>query len=754
MINRISTIVILLLFTVSAFAQVEMTSSSRILDEADKLIDIVPEQSKQIAQKFLTTRTLTNTGKTQSSNSRDEINSTVRTPNTSIDALQIISKSMLKLGEYKSAINRVDQAETLARSYRLPYVLIETQILKANLLWQINKQQDEVEFMIDSIENSLAQQGDINILDKSLNYQIIMLKADIAAHNNKLALADKLYKQAKNYLDANANKSAYVDYQVTLGKYHLKFKQYNQALYQLLSAYWTSVENDMPIELARINRVLAELFYQKKMLTKSLEHLSQAADFYDNYDKSPILSHVLKKMADIYFEQGKYNLALVHYFNVLDVETVNKNIKDVIEIRLDLAKTYLQLYNYPLAEQYIKRANTLLSYANLEQLNAASLLLQVQLNFVKGHNEIAVTLAKQALYVGKKLNNYTIQINAHYLLTSIYEKNKDFANAYIHGKQFSELMKNANNELLIISKEDFNQQKLFIERSLHYKDQTTELALSNQNITRYRYSSTILFFLSLLLLILFIHRGVKNNKIHKQFSELYQDHYTHPRSGLRNLRLLNKKLPFSLEQSSANFEQWQTGELINEPLHDKLRFVMIDLPFLRTMYLRNGYNAGLELEGQFGEYIKTKIVSPARLYHFSDAMFLYVEPDTNPDKTAEELFNQIRDWISEFEADKNIAKVVRAGIADYPFLPRAYTAINDKELIDILLMASNMARSLHIELGGNQWVCLRAIEHAPAASFANENIRQACQDAIEKGLIKIDSSNKIEDNIIKSSIIS
>lgn len=32
------------------------------------------------------------------------------------------------------------------------------------------------------------------------------------------------------------------------------------------------------------------------------------------------------------------------------------------------------------------------------------------------------------------------------------------------------------------------------------------------------------------------------------------------------------------------------------------------------------------------------------------------------------------------------------GIAEYPFLPRAYTAINDKELIDILFMAIYLAR--------------------------------------------------------------
>ena len=179
---------------------------------------------------------------------------------------------------------------------------------------------------------------------------------------------------------------------------------------------------------------------------------------------------------------------------------------------------------------------------------------------------------------------------------------------------------------------------------------------------------------------------------------------------------------------------------------------MIELPFLRTTYLQKGYHEGLSLEGKFGQFIKERLDKPSRLYHFADGMFLFVEPNTNPEKTAEELFEQIHKWAREFKPEENLEKTIRVGMADYPFLPRAYTAINDKELIDILLMASNLARLQNHKLGGNQWIYLRAIENAPAACFANGDIRYACYNAIENGLIKIDSSDKIEESVIKSSI--
>ncbi len=98
---------------------------------------------------------------------------------------------------------------------------------------------------------------------------------------------------------------------------------------------------------------------------------------------------------------------------------------------------------------------------------------------------------------------------------------------------------------------------------------------------------------------------------------------------------------------------------------------------------------------------------------------------------------------------EKLNRIVRIGIADYPFLPRAYTAINDKELLDILLMATNIARELSLSEGQSHWVYFKAIDNAPAASFASENIRLSCKQAINQGLIKVHSSYKNEDNIKK-----
>lgn len=213
--------------------------------------------------------------------------------------------------------------------------------------------------------------------------------------------------------------------------------------------------------------------------------------------------------------------------------------------------------------------------------------------------------------------------------------------------------------------------------------------------------------------------------------------------------MLNAKLPASLEESISKFEQWHVGELIHEPLNDRLRFVMIDVPFLRNMYLQHGYQEGLKLEREFGDYLKKKIDHPARMYHFSDANLLYIEHNTEESTDPEAVFNKVQQWVTDFNPEKNINRIIRIGMADYPFLPRAYTAVNDKELLDVLLMATSTARTLSMKEHCSQWVYLKAIENAPAASLATGNIRQACKHSINQGLIKVHSSYKNEDSIKK-----
>lgn len=204
--------------------------------------------------------------------------------------------------------------------------------------------------------------------------------------------------------------------------------------------------------------------------------------------------------------------------------------------------------------------------------------------------------------------------------------------------------------------------------------------------------------------------------------------------------MLTERLPSSLQQSSSNIEQWHLGELINEPLSDRLRFTLFHVPVLQELYFTHGYQEGLSIEKEFGDYLSTVVTLPCRIYHFSDSSFLYIEHKSDSTSNAQEMAETVQSWINNFESKTMPNRTVNIGMVEYPFLPRAYTAINDRELIDILLMATNTACDISAEHSGSQWVHYRAIDNAPAASFASNNIISACKQAINQGLIKVMTS--------------
>ncbi|MGF1695038.1 tetratricopeptide repeat protein [Vibrio kyushuensis] len=724
--------------------------SSATLNEANNLLGIVPAQSKALTLNYLTQRKLmTDQNESPSAMNRDESDSTVRTPTSTIDALTILAQAEYNLGNITAANVRLAEAEQLATQYRLHYLKLSIKILNSRLSWLQTRNSQQTNQDIEDIQLKYSAIKHADQFARVIYYKIFMLKAEVASYDGHIELANQYFAKVKPYVDSLKSKSTYINYHIAVGQHYLNHKLYNRALSQLLIGYWQAIEDNSSGQLAAVNRLLAQLFYERKVFDIALRHLSQAADFYDNYQSSIVLADVLKQMGDIYFQQSKYNLALVHYFNVIDHERKINKIENVIDIRLSLAATYLQLYNFSLTEQYLNRAENLLEYANIPSLKAEALLLNAGLAHHKKEPVLVYAYANEALELGIELKDLSIQTQAYQLLYLGFEQKGNLAKALENLKQFNSLSRIQQQSLNLINEEAFRQQKEFVEQTLHLAGQKEELKETHDKFIKSRRISWALFALGVLVFIVLLRRGYVIQRLNLDNTALNDALFTHSRSTLPNLRMLNDKLPTSLAHSRHQFEQWQLGELINEPLNDRLKFVLIDLPFLRNMYLQHGYEDGLKLEASFGEFLKSKVVAPARIYHFSDANLLYIEPQGEDNKDPEQIFNKIQEWVKEFESEQEMMRIVRVGIADYPFLPRAYTAISDKELIDILLMSTSVARTLSMKEHSSQWVYLKAIENAPAASLATGNIRKACKHSINQGLIKVHSSYKNEDSIKK-----
>ncbi len=486
--------------------------SSALLNEAQQLAEIEPSQAKQAAKNYLLQRELTERQEngSPSAMSREETDRSIRTPSSTIEAHKIIAQADYAMGNIRSAINNLDEAERLAKEYQLPYMNLDLQLMRNQMIWMYDKNYAAAEEKLDQIEKQIEEANPVLQRTDSVRYRLVMQRALLAANSGNSVNAERLYTKAKTMLEDNRSDLTLIDYHTAVGEFYLNNKKYNLALSELLYGYWQSIENDSGARLAKVNRLLARLFQERRVYDKAIEYLSQAADFYDSYPSSPILADVLEQMGDIYFYQGKFNLALVHYFNVLDHDSTSKNINRIIKIRLSLAATYLQLYNYALAEQYLDRARDLLEYADLPQLEAKAALLQSGLAYHQNDSKDVIVNAKKALDLIEKAPDETgfIKQQSYRLLGLGYEQAGEYQLSLQAYKKYTSLVRLEQKQLNQISEDAFRQQKEFAEQSIHYVGQAEKLIQVSMEHRKFQKISFALFIIVLVMFLFIMRRGV------------------------------------------------------------------------------------------------------------------------------------------------------------------------------------------------------------------------------------------------------
>ena len=732
-------LILFVFFPLSAWAKF---FSAPILNDAYQLLDTNPEQARSIAQQYLEQRQISPEQDPNRIHINNDSERTIRTPISTVEAFQIKALANKRLDRNRESIEAIKQAITLAKDFNLKSGYLESKLIYSSLWWNLTQDVDETNTILKEISAELNEYNKHIPLNQKIYFGLALVHAEVESFQGNNSQAQQYYKQAMSHGSALNDPTSMIYYHISYGKYFLKNKQFDQALTELLSAYWQSIEADRSGQLATTNYLLGQLFFQRQVLDKALEHASQSAEFYGRYNNSEQLSNVLTLIAQIHLKQGRFNLALVQYFNALDQEKEKNNVDKLISSRLDIANTYFLLYNYALSEHYLKQANNLNEYVNLPEQKACSSLLQAKLYLVNNKADLAVQQIQQAIKYSKKDNDLRLKLQSQKLLSKTYEKMGQYQLALKAQREYETLNSSIQAVQNEINEDVFRQQKSIIEQSLHYQGLEEQLKENHLQTRKIQKIAGFLLVLLTLISIYAFRQQQVNRFLKKRLHLLLNKYYTHPRSGLRNFRLLTERLPSSLQQSSSNIEQWHLGELINEPLSDRLRFTLFHVPMLQELYFTHGYQEGLSIEKAFGDYLSTVVTLPSRIYHFSDASFLYIEHKSDSTSNAQEMAETIQSWINNFESQTMTDRTVNIGMVEYPFLPRAYTAINDRELIDILLMATNTACDISSEDSGSQWVHYRAIDNAPAASFASNNIISACKQAINQGLIKVMTSKQ------------
>ncbi|USH03056.1 GGDEF domain-containing protein [Grimontia kaedaensis] len=725
----------------AAFADARLYSTS-ILAEAEALIPTAPEKALEVTERYLLQRRLAETSNRPHSN--NESDRSIRTPLNTVHAYLITAKAHSALGNHYAAWEALGKAKNMVEENGMKHAKLEIMLTQASILYYLDDKPDDAVAMLNALLGNIASiSGPRPSSIYRLDFEAKLLNAIITAEDETEADSLAQFTEVEKALGSQPNIEQKVRYQIAVGNYYLSIESYERALSDLLSAYWLASENDLAAQIASASLSLTKLYKQQGAMDKALQHANQAAEFYERYDLNRGFSETQTLLANIYSQQGRYNFALVHYFNALDIENMLSRATNIANINVSIARTYLKLLRYNQADEYVTRAIGVAQNHELALPLAQALLLKGELAILEKEPDVAIDALKQAMQNAESLKNRILMLECLARLSHAYEQKGDFKQALNIQRRFDLIDKRNESHKQIQEAESFKHRQRVIERQLQLEDMQRKQAADEEIIVEQKKINLFLIgSLAVLILILVLRHRAASSRQH-QLEDLQKELYTHPRSGLRNLRMLNDRLSNSLAKSSAHFEQWYLGEMIHEPLSDKLSFAMFEVPFLKVVYLQHGYHQGLDLERKLGDYMQSHIKKPARLYHFSDAMFIYIEPNAEtlnePDKLAGKIQSLIDDFVQENRLE-DVDDRLRIGMADYPFLPRAFTSINDKELIDILLMATSAARQASKLEHTSHWVHLSAIDSTPAACFADNNVRQACLDGINTGLIKVKTS--------------
>ncbi|MBV7300056.1 tetratricopeptide repeat protein [Enterovibrio paralichthyis] len=715
--------------------------SAPALFEAEQLVQTAPEKALEASERYLIQRRLEDTANRAHGN--NEVDRSIRTPLNTVHAYLIIAKANSELGNHAAAWEALNFAKALIAENNLELAGLGAKYIEASMLYTLDGRANTAVKLLHSLLEELPDDNQLVPSLARVEFESKLLNACIIENGETEAQSLAQFDEVATLLVKNPDLSWKVRYQIALGKYHLNRKSYERALSELLSAYWLASENEFTIQIGQANLALASLYMHQGALEKAQQHANQAAEFYARFDISRGLSEAQTLLATIYREQGRYNFALANYFNALDIETSLGRPAQMASLYVAIGKIYRELQKYKLADEYVDNAIEIATKHELRRPLTDALILSGDMAIAADKPDTAIQSLSQALDNAEKVQSLNLTLQSLSALSKAYEKKGEFQQALSVQRRYDVLSQQSQTEKQREEAESFLDRQRMIERQLQFDDMQRKQAEDAEKIVEQKKVNLFLIgSLAVLLLILLLRNRTATLR-QQELDDLRTELYTHPRSGLRNLRMLNDRLSNSLAKSSAHFEQWYLGEMIHEPLSDKLSFAMFEVPFLKVVYLQHGYHQGLELERQLGDYLKSVIHKPARLYHFSDAMFIYIEAYSETRRGPEKLAARIQSMVDDFVQKSGLEDVddrLRIGMADYPFLPRAYTSINDKELIDILLMATGAARQACKLEHSSQWVHLSAIDSTPAACFADNHVRQACLDGINTGLIKVKTS--------------
>jgi hypothetical protein len=494
-----------------------------------------------------------------------------------------------------------------------------------------------------------------------------------------------------------------------------------------------------PLFLGLLANQIVDLYQEEQEPQKALQYANEAANYFHALGNPVLLSQALTVLARLNRTQGDMNMALVYFFNALDLLDEGHQRIQVAQLKYEIGKTYLQNGNLPLARSYLSAARQAHRAEDDKRPLIDTLLLLGELHLKQKEAAIAILQLENALDLANQIADTGRQFQIYRLLSLAYEQKDYLLQALESYKRFHQLSEQISQQQVALEQEAIRDNYTQVEREQQIKSLELSLENSRHQQERYLWSSVITGLLLAFFIYLFFTLWLRLKSARQQARFLGEATLKEPRSGLANWQRLMNRWPKEMAKRQQQSERWYLNELTEGEFDDKLHYLLFKVPFLANNLERHGYQLARDIETAFGDYVAGLTPPDGRIYDLREGHLLYVVPQRHVAQL-HQLARELLEQLAAFPCAQPIDRRISLGIVSHPFLPKAATALDHLGLFDLCYLALAGAIQLSERANQSAWLELAAIDCQQAAFF-NGDVWQCCLMAIDKGLVKVNSSH-------------
>ncbi|RQM77573.1 hypothetical protein EHZ47_03500 [Aeromonas jandaei] len=709
------------------------------LQQAQSLVQTDPARCVQITSAFLT-RAANNPQQIISNRQEFGYREPILNYSTiaqSVGAYLLKGECLLQLGQYQATQQALDKAMVLADKDNLPelkahglYLKIRSQLLKPD-------HQSSSRPLLSELEEQLTAP---NLKQSQLQIYSRLLRTSYDIDNQQLEDAKVHLAEARNWAAKAGYPLASAWVSAISGDLYRALQQPQLALGEYIDAQQQARNLNDPLFLGLLSNQIVKLYQQEQEPQKALQYANEAANYFHSIGNPSLLCDSLIVLARLNRDQGDLNLALVYFFNALDLIDEGSNRPQSSLLKYEIGKTYLQSGNLSLASNYLNAARQSHELNDAKEPLIDTLLLLGELYLKKQEAAIAILQLENARALADQIGDTRRQYEVFRLLSLAYEQKGFLRQALDSYKRFHRLGEEVRQQEIAQEQAAIRDNYVHVERVQHIKELEQQLSQSQHQQERYLWSSITTSLLLALFIYLFFTLWLKLRTARLQAKRTGEALLIEPRSGLANWQRLMNRWPREMAKRQLKSERWYLSEEPTSEFDDKLHYLLFRVPFLLNVREQHGYQASSEIEQAFGAYIETLTPQDGRIYDLREGHLLYVVPQRHV-ANLHQLAGDLLIAIAAFPCDYPIDRRVSLGIVSHPFLPKAATALDHHGLFDLCYLALSGAIQLSEKHQQNVWLELAAIDCQQAAFF-NGDVWQCALMAIDKGLVKVNSSHE------------